>query len=380
MAGSDTGSDVHMDSPLRRVLSDPDLLHCVILHFTSLESIRCFFTTSKAFRAAALHQSLTSWTVLNQLNFATLETREAERSTFNLHNIKAALAAKPQVTLLDLAHCHVGGAGALEDMLSVLPSALESLSVTSDCNQPDLMLTTLRSTPRVRELPRLMTMDLRGVLTLRTLAGLRMLRMRRDLDDKGSQPPPRPLEQTIALPLPHLERLAVGFHLFHLVGAREGTAYLNAQLAVAPKLCSVGCGIAADFLRAIDVRCGVCRRVLYAKLRAYVVHPPQQRHITYELHTDQQPIRTAVKELDGDPTRLQCIHGCHDDAGLWLVDGGSGHVAHLLGKPFAIACGPPKNGRPPLAIATWAGLTADDECVGFTCVNREDETFSPFNS
>ena len=40
---------------------------------------------------------------------------------------------------------------------------------------------------------------------------------------------------------------------------------------------------------------------------------------------------------------------------LWLVDGGSEYVAHVLRRRFAIACGPARGVHPGLAIAVPSG-------------------------
>ena len=183
-------------------------------------------------------------------------------------------------------------------------------------------------------------LDLRGIFTERTLAALRLLL-------RTSSPPVE-----LVRSLPSLERLAVGFHTFSGVGAREGAEYLAAQCVHAPRLRCIGCTYAASSLVSLDVYCRICRSQLYRALDAYVVHAPQQRHISYELHTDVPPLPGAVAALSGDPSRLHCARNCQGDR--WLVDGGSGFVRHVLGRRYAIACGS-GHGNLGLSIAVRAG-------------------------
>ena len=94
--------------------------------------------------------------------------------------------------------------------------------------------------------------------------------------------------------------------------------------------------------------------MLYERLDAYVVHPPQQQHISYEIHTDEPPLAAAVAADGTDDSRLWCARSCQGQ--LWLVDHGSGFVRHVLGRKYAIACGPQRGGRPALAMAIPARL------------------------
>ena len=82
--------------------------------------------------------------------------------------------------------------------------------------------------------------------------------------------------------------LAVGeTHLYTAIGVREGSDYLLAQERASPRLARIGCNIGCNALPpAIDVHCGLCGGWIYRRLTRYLVHPPQQPHISYELHTD----------------------------------------------------------------------------------------------
>ena len=152
------------------------------------------------------------------------------------------------------------------------------------------------------------------------------------VDDEDTAEPPHPL----ALQLPLLERLAVGFHSWSAFGIRDGAHYLKSQCAAAPRLRTIGCLTPASDLVPIDVHCGVCGTCIYSHLTEYVVHPPQQPHISYELYTDAAPLAASVRGYDGwDQQRLTCVNQCQ--GALWLVDGDSGYVHHVLDKKYAIA-------------------------------------------
>jgi hypothetical protein len=133
-----------------------------------------------------------------------------------------------------------------------------------------------------------------------------------------------------------------------------GRPFLVEQCEQAPLLRAISClpAIGTADLVPIDVHCGVCQRCLYAGLDSYVVHPPQQGHIAYELYTDVEPIAPATKPNEDDPTRIECAGRCQ--TGLWVIDGGSGIVHHVLNRRFAIACGPATDGRMALCVATRA--------------------------
>jgi len=111
------------------------------------------------------------------------------------------------------------------------------------------------------------------------------------------------------------------------------------------------------------------------------VHPPQQPHITYEIHTDELPVHRALRAMPRDvivpgasgidDTCLQCVNDCQP--GLWIVDGGSPYVRHVMRRKYSIACGGPRLGRPPLAFAARsdrpaaaAGTTASRRLIDVT--------------
>ena len=112
------------------------------------------------------------------------------------------------------------------------------------------------------------------------------------------------------------------------------------------------------------MHCGVCRRRLYAGLERYILHTPQQQHIAYELHTDEEPIAQATHPMEEDSTRIQCAGRCQTP--LWLVDGGSGFIHHVLNRRYAVACGPATSGRPSLCVVTRANSATAHDNVTIT--------------
>ena len=76
----------------------------------------------------------------------------------------------------------------------------------------------------------LRSLDLTGILTERSLAGLRLQQRRRaktaDMrEDDLTQGSPNVARLSFARALPRLEVLALGFHCFSVIGQREGLEY-----------------------------------------------------------------------------------------------------------------------------------------------------------
>lgn len=389
MAVSRMCSSVDVDIATERVLTDPDLLFVICTHIHD-KSMHALTLTSCAFRATTLRPDAPFWrectlrryellnppiaeTRLHKLYAATtarLQTRHENPAFWDCEHIRRILLTK-HVTSLDLSLCQVPSRAAAASMITAIPDSLSRLVIDEFNSQPDVLLyallqqpcsgvsvAPLPNLPRLSQLPMLTHLDLRGVCTERTLAGMRLL-------TKNGRLPRGSLAPT----LPHLRAYAVGFHTHTALGVREGEAFLQAQRENAPKLQRIGCHVSCDALaEAIDLRCAVCGTVLFGGVTKYLIHPPQQPHISYEIHTDQPPIAEHVRPMreDGmgvagvdalDETRLQCKQDCHP--GLWVVDAGSHHVRHVLGHKYSIACGGPRGGYPPLAIATRAGTPMD---------------------
>ena len=361
------------------VLSDPDLLHHMCSQLVAPAHLAALARVSHTLRSAALSPLLPGWHACNRAAFEEagppcepepvaesfraaiarrlLSSPPLPPSRWRAASIAKLLQCKLHLRHLDLSGILIEAPGAAATIVRFLPSTLESLAIRDGCTQPDAMLAALLRSPRLPQLTKLTSLDLSGVATERTLAGMRMLAAPRATDSEDG---PLARAARMAIALPSLEQLSVGFHLWTALGAREGAAYLGAQCSTActPRLKRLGCNFSADALpAAIDIHCGVCGGRLFDGVSSYVVHPPQQTHISYELHTDEPPTPSSVVAMDGDPTRLQCARGCHPT--LWLVDMGSGWVTRLLGRRYAVACGPPTgiagSYRPQLAMACRHG-------------------------
>jgi hypothetical protein len=370
-------------------LEDPDLLFLIFTflgrYHTGVQARDHTYSvllTNHTWRAAALRPDLLHWSRCDFSSFMALApldltlrlsplgtssqgTSAAWNKQLATHwcceSVEKLLHAKPQLQALDLSHCFVSDAEAVARLVLGLPPTLHTLSLHRGCNQPDAMLRQLlRGLPA---LPRLRCLDLRGILDERTLAGLRVL----DRAQGGAAPSQgfvgmtirrrsAPSATSLPVSLPALEALSVGFHLHSVLGAREGVQFLTAQAALAPRLRHIGCRVAAEAawggMGPVDIVCRCCGGTLYERLDAYVVHPPQQQHISYEIHTDEPPLAAAVQADGADDSRLWCARSCQGQ--LWLVDHGSGHVRRVLGRKYAIACGPPVGDRPALAMAILA--------------------------
>ena len=356
-------------------LEDPDLLFLVFTflpatYFTqptiycpdpiplAASCLSSVLLTNHTWQAAVLRPDLPHWSRCNHDLFMALAPpdRHAEVSgpisslgadhpwKWSCESVERLLQVKPRLQALDLSHCYVSDSEAVARLALRLPPTLHTLSLHHNCNQPDAMLRQLlRGLPA---LPQLLCLDLRGILDERTLAGLRLL----DRKQGGHAATALPVS------LPALETLSVGFHLHSMLGAREGVQLLTAQAALAPRLRHVGCRVAAEAawggMGPVDIVCRCCGGTLYERLDAYVVHPPQQQHISYEIHTDEPPLAAAVRAEGDDDSRLWCARSCQGQ--LWLVDHGSGFVRRVLGRKYAIACGPPVGDRPALAMAILA--------------------------
>ena len=366
-----------------RLFSNPDLLF-LITAFAELPAIASLTKVSKDWRAAALRADLPHWKCCSVEAFNLLSDRQ--EPPWDTDTIGSLLLTKPRVEHLDLTGATTSSIVAVRAMAKALPPTLHTLTLRSrtSITHPDAMLDALLA--RGVELPQLRSLDLQAVLSERSLMGLRLqlqLRRRRESAVPNRGPAAADVHAAVAAPphaatgatdgtaadadagmrlsfaraLPALEVLSVGFHLFTAVGHHEGVDYLHEQQRLAPSLRRIGCLVDSTRCGPLDVHCRLCGTAFYKNLTEYIVHPPQQQHISYELHTNVAPIAAATHAVDGDDTRLQCARRCHER--LWLVDAGSGYVTHLVDKRFAIACGPAttRSGQqqyPGLAVAVPA--------------------------
>lgn len=110
----------------------------------------------------------------------------------------------------------------------------------------------------------------------------------------------------------------------------------------------------------LHVSCGVCGSTLYECLTSFALLPPQQQHISCEVHCFDAPeagnVRPASLLGGVSATCLTCTAGCHEQDDLYLIDAGSGNIRVPWG--FGVACGgPSKQFRLPLACLAIASKT-----------------------
>ena len=353
---------------------DADLLFAIFAQLSDVESgsLKAALQVSTTWRAVGLRPDLCHWHECSHAKFVAfdglarpaLEGR-AESIASLVESLRiSALArplhlnwtceavarlavAKPRLVALDLTGCFVSDASAAAQMSACLPPTLECLIVSRAVNQPDAMLHQLLR--GLEALPRLRELDLRGIFNERTLAGVRLLARGGNSGVNSAV--------DMARTLPALEVLAIGFNAHTPLGRREGSQYLAAQASRSPRLRCIGCSVEAASLKPIDVYCRECGGLIYADLHCYIAHAPQQKQIAYEIHTDTAPIAAAVEQIGGDPTRLFCARHCQGN--LWLVDGGSPYVKHVLGRRFSVACGPAshRDASGPFAAGPFAAGT-----------------------
>lgn len=88
----------------------------------------------------------------------------------------------------------------------------------------------------------------------------------------------------------------------------------------------------------LRVECSICDAPLYERLDKFIVGPPTQSHIGFEIYTHQPPDRHSVTRVHSLATRLNCKNNCHSAFGLFLV-AGHGDFVDTRCLPWAIACG-----------------------------------------
>ncbi|KAJ1452630.1 hypothetical protein M885DRAFT_526191 [Pelagophyceae sp. CCMP2097] len=91
---------------------------------------------------------------------------------------------------------------------------------------------------------------------------------------------------------------------------------------------------------ALRVRCGLCGAVIYANLKSYTVGPRTQRHISFEIYTDQTPTSSTDSPMGSPnaPRRLNCANACHAARDKFLVAERGGAI-NTLDFRWALACG-----------------------------------------
>lgn len=96
--------------------------------------------------------------------------------------------------------------------------------------------------------------------------------------------------------------------------------------------------LTGDLLPPLRVECSLCGAPLYDRLDKFLVGPPTQNHIGFEIYTHQPPDRDSVTPVHSLATRLNCKNNCHSAFGLFLV-AGHGDFVDTRGLPWALACG-----------------------------------------
>ncbi|KAL1496675.1 hypothetical protein AB1Y20_014270 [Prymnesium parvum] len=317
------------------VTQDADLLPLIIAQL-DLPTLRHATHVSHAWRAAALRPSLRQWAACSLSAFLALQP-PTHAPPWSCVTIARLAAAKPRLRALDLAGCAVGGGGSAAAMCAALPATLQRLEVSAAVSEPAVLLASVLDC--VAALPHLRSLGLEGILNQGTIEEL--VRRKHIVSYAGA-----------ARRMPSLEDFSLRLNAFTTRRRDEVTAFLKAQAAQAPRLRRIGCCFTLEELRPLRIHCRVCGQTLYRDLCDYIAHPPQQRHISYEIHTDVPPIDDTVAPHSGHHDRLHCKSNCQGE--LWLVDAGtdaSFSPMHVLGRRFAIACGPARGTYPGLAAA-----------------------------
>ncbi|KAL1496676.1 hypothetical protein AB1Y20_014270 [Prymnesium parvum] len=347
------------------VTQDADLLPLIIAQL-DLPTLRHATHVSHAWRAAALRPSLRQWAACSLSAFLALQP-PTHAPPWSCVTIARLAAAKPRLRALDLAGCAVGGGGSAAAMCAALPATLQRLEVSAAVSEPAVLLASVLDC--VAALPHLRSLGLEGILNQGTIEEL--VRRKHIVSYAGA-----------ARRMPSLEDFSLRLNAFTTRRRDEVTAFLKAQAAQAPRLRRIGWCVprsqgphvhtvaasprqtpdltldlniscfTLEELRPLRIHCRVCGQTLYRDLCDYIAHPPQQRHISYEIHTDVPPIDDTVAPHSGHHDRLHCKSNCQGE--LWLVDAGtdaSFSPMHVLGRRFAIACGPARGTYPGLAAA-----------------------------
>lgn len=94
-----------------------------------------------------------------------------------------------------------------------------------------------------------------------------------------------------------------------------------------------------QILPPLRVSCGRCNQTIYDRLDRFVVGPPTQDHIAFELYTSQPPDLAATTSLAGSTTRRNCRRDCHSLVHQFII-ARHGDFVDTRDFTWAIACGP----------------------------------------
>ena len=243
-AGAAQGGDVDPDADTSRswCIENPDLVFLIVAH-AEFQSLATIARICKSWRAAALRTDLPHWSECDESRFLALQRSNLRR--YSSEALIRVLRSKPRIGALDLTNLSASEGSSLHRMSAVLPATLHTLAVRPPegrgrvrIEHPDVFLDALLA--RIEELPMLRSLDLTGILTERSLAGLRLQQRRRaktaDMrEDDLTQGSPNVARLSFARALPRLEVLALGFHCFSVIGQREGLEYARSPLPNSPQ-------------------------------------------------------------------------------------------------------------------------------------------------
>jgi hypothetical protein len=240
---SEAAGDVDPDVVTSRswCIENPDLVFLIVAH-AEFQSLATIARICKSWRAAALRTDLPHWSECDESRFLALQRSNLRR--YSSEALIRVLRSKPRIGALDLTNLSASDGSSLLRMSAMLPATLHTLAVRPPegrgrvrIEHPDTFLDALLA--RIEELPLLRSLDLTGILTERSLAGLRLQQRRRAKtaamrEDDLTQGSPNVARLSFARALPRLEVLALGFHCFSAIGRREGLEYALFPTELAP--------------------------------------------------------------------------------------------------------------------------------------------------
>jgi len=240
---SEAAGDVDPDAVTSRswCIENPDLVFLIVAH-AEFQSLATIARICKSWRAAALRTDLPHWSECDESRFLALQRSNLRR--YSSEALIRVLRSKPRIGALDLTNLSASDGSSLLRMSAMLPATLHTLDVRPPegrgrvrIEHPDAFLDALLAC--IEELPLLRSLDLTGILTERSLAGLRLQQRRRAKtaamrEDDLTQGSPNVARLSFARALPRLEVLALGFHCFSAIGRREGLEYALFPSELAP--------------------------------------------------------------------------------------------------------------------------------------------------
>jgi hypothetical protein len=174
---AEAAGDVDPDAVTSRswCIENPDLVFLIVAH-AEFQSLATIARICKSWRAAALRTDLPHWSECDESRFLALQRSNLRR--YSSEALIRVLRSKPRIGALDLTNLSASDGSSLLRMSAMLPVTLHTLAVRPpECEHPDAFLDALLA--RIEELPLLRSLDLTGILTERSLAGLRLQQRQR---------------------------------------------------------------------------------------------------------------------------------------------------------------------------------------------------------